>query len=175
MLSVRVPAIIAALLFMSSASAHAMQFADRPGLNAGMDIVHAISSEDRLRRQIESQSFLRFVVEDFRRMPVSGEGPGRLSAEYSAPVMSLKVATGAAMRFEDRPGPLSNRFKSVAAVAVKGADHLAFRSGLPRSSESSNSTYNEFCIGSMAPCGKVIFAVRVGNRSQSAARLEERL
>ncbi len=128
MLILRVPAVMAVVLFMSSVSAQAMEFADRPGPISGAfsspSPVHVMPSEDRLRRQINSHIALRPVplistkVAD-RPNPISNvistkfshfeDGRGRLSAEFSA------VSEGSGIRFEHWPWVISNPIKPIAS------------------------------------------------------------
>ncbi|MGH6875297.1 MAG: hypothetical protein ACREDW_09785 [Aestuariivirgaceae bacterium] len=164
MLILKVPAFIAAVLFLSSVSAGAMEFADRPGMMSGSSTPQAIRdrpTDDRLRRQINSLLIPQPVQAAERKpsdrpRPVSlvpirfsfakfGDRPGRLSAEFSA-VSNISFEHGAgvagsdfrpipapiAMKFENRPGPISNRFGTLAAVSIKFADRRGFTSSLPR-------------------------------------------
>jgi hypothetical protein len=129
MLKLKVPAVIAAMFFMSSVSAQAMEFADRPGpisaVLSSPSIVRAMPSADRSRRQIDNHVVLMpgtvtgMKLTD-RLRPISSliqarvahvmfeDRPGRLSAEFSA------VSSGSGIRFEHRPGVASNRFKPIA-------------------------------------------------------------
>lgn len=127
--------VVALVLMMSSASAEAMEFGDRPGLTSGVSSapLSASVSQDRFRRQVDSYSFLDqsaavrlnltdrprplFTVMD-EAMVSSNQGPGRLSAEFNVASWTVtfkgasihrkpNVVIGG-MRFEDRPGPISN-------------------------------------------------------------------
>lgn len=134
MLILRVPAVIAAVLFMSSASAQALEFVDRQGPISGAfnssSAVRAIPGDDHSRRQINDAVLLlpATVAETKladRPRPVSlvrirvasmmfGKGPGRLSAEFSA------IATASRIRFDHRLGVISNHFEPIAmATAVR--------------------------------------------------------
>jgi hypothetical protein len=123
MLIAKVPAAIAATLFLSSFSAQAMEFADRPGIT--FDAVSSLSmpTDDYSRRQIDKLNiFLPVPVAETklieRPKPISNViptklsqseiRPGRLSAEFSA------VAETSAMRFEYGPGLASSWLKPTA-------------------------------------------------------------
>jgi hypothetical protein len=133
MLILRVPAVIAAVLFMSSVSAQALEFVDRPGPISGVfnapSAVRAIPSGDHSRRQInDAVLFLPATVAETkladRPRPVSlvrirvasmifGKGPGRLSAEFSA------VSRDASIRFEHRPAMVTQHFKPTVTIATR--------------------------------------------------------
>lgn len=139
MLIVKVPAVMAAVLFMSSVSVHAMQFADRPGqisktVTSALT-VRAMQSDERLRRQIHNHSILlpasvAWMKLADRPRPISNlkrvwvmqmtfqNKPGRLSAEFSA------VARGSRIKFEYGPGEVSSWLKAPATPkAMKFAHH----------------------------------------------------
>ena len=160
MLILKVPAFIAAVLFMSSVSAQAMEFADRPGPISGAlkspSIVCAMPIEDRLCRRVNNHFILRATTATEKKLaarlrPVSHliriqvaqmmfERPGRLSAEFSAVARGSGIrfeygpgvasswlkptATPNAIKFENRPGSVSNRFNTM--PAVKFADRRGF-------------------------------------------------
>jgi hypothetical protein len=102
MLIVRVPAVVAAVLFMSCVSAKAMEFADRPGMTldviSSLPAVRLILNDDYSRRQINNLNILLPTTltqtrQVERPKPVSNiipaklswsDRPGRLSAEFSA-------------------------------------------------------------------------------------------
>lgn len=132
MLNTKVTAVIVAVLALSSVSAQAMEFADRPGMAvvSSKPALQLASEGDSARRQINQRKSLLGADEGTMAIvnsilagtPVT-EGPGRLSAEFSPiavnlgnfehrPVMIGSRIKGtvkrAAMRFEDRPGPALN-------------------------------------------------------------------
>jgi hypothetical protein len=190
MLKLRVSAVIGAVFFMSSVSAQAMEFADRPGSTPGvfnsLRATPAMPSDDRSRRQINNHIVLMPVAAAGMKLadrpsPVSlvriqiarmmvEERPGRLSPEFSTvPFGSgirfeygpglvsswLKVnATPVAMKFENRPGPISNRFKALAAVSTKFEDHPSFTFSLSETTTpfEIHTGPGSVCAGSAAPC-----------------------
>jgi hypothetical protein len=187
MLILKVPAVIAAVLFMSSVSAQAMEFADRPGVT--FDVVSAgkaiqvTQSDDCSRRQIHKLNVLltsartKLVGRPGTILNViqNSERPGRLSAEFSnvdkrsgfrfeygpGELASwLKpTATAVAMKFEDRPGPSTARFKTLAAVS--GDSHILTSSlAKPKPPVGVHVRPSAFCVGSIAPCGPLSFAQR---------------
>ena len=129
MLIAKVPAVIAAVLFMSSVSAKAMEFADRPGPISEITsalAVRAIQSEERSHRQINNENILHSVSVEWMKLadrprPISNfkqvwvvqakiqNRPGRLSAEFSA------VAKGSRMKFEYGPGDVTSWLKPTAS------------------------------------------------------------
>lgn len=138
MLIAKVSAVAAAVLFMSSVSAQAMEFADRPGPISETFVsaltVRAIQSEERLRRQINHHNIFLSVsgawiklgdrpraISNVRRVWVQTtfqNRPGRLSVEFSA------VAKSSRIKFEYGPGEVSGWLKpNTAHVAMKIADH----------------------------------------------------
>lgn len=196
MLKVRVSAVIAAVLLMSSVSAQAMEFADRPepiseAFNSPA-AVRAIPSDDHSRRQINNPVVLLPVIVAETKLtdrprPVSNvipikvshsDRPGRLSAEFTKVARGsgirfeygpgvvaswLQPATAStALKFENRPGPVSNHFNISVAASIKFADRDLFTSSLPKSIAPyeihARSGSLEFCVGSMAPCGVLSFA-----------------
>jgi hypothetical protein len=210
----RVPAIIAGVLFMSSFSADAMEFADRPGMTSGLSAplaIRAMSMSDCLRRQIDGPVILLPVQAAARKLsdrprPVSlvpirlsatmlRDRPGRMSAEFSAISIGSDVGredraavqsshlrlipAPTAMTFENRPGPISNRFKTLAAASIEYADRRGFTSSLARTDTppgiQAQTGSLEFCLGSIAPCGPVSFAPRPEMGILSAAYRNGRL
>lgn len=137
MLIAKVPAAVAAVLFMSSVAAQAMEFADRPGpLSETFDsalTVRAMQSEERSPRQINNHSILHPVLIEWLKLadrprPISKQvwmvqtkfqnRPGRLSAEFSA------VAKGSRIKFEYGPGDVTSWLKpSVTPIAMKVGHH----------------------------------------------------
>ena len=134
---VKVPTALAVMLFISSVSAQAMQFADRPGLISEMvrlpAATRALPSDDCLRRQITNRHVLSDPVTGpklaDRPRPISSRiqiavaemmfatRPGRLSAEFSA------VAKSNGMRFEYGPGMVSGWIKAAAAHTAMRFEH----------------------------------------------------
>jgi hypothetical protein len=138
MVIVKVPTALAAILFVSSVSAQAMQFADRPGLISEMvgasAACHVLRSDDCSRRQIahggvllsaQSGPVTATKLSD-RPRPISSRiriavaemifvtRPGRLSAEFSA------VARSSGMKFEYGPGLASGWIKAPATrIAIR--------------------------------------------------------
>jgi hypothetical protein len=111
MLIAKVPAVIAAVLFMSSVSAQAMEFADRPGMT--LDVVsslpafHFILNDDYSRRQINNLNILHPTVGQIRLAerpkPISNiippkltrtDRPGRLSVEFSTVTKKFGMKIG---------------------------------------------------------------------------------
>jgi hypothetical protein len=139
MLNAKVPAVIAAVLFMSSASAQAMEFADRPGpiskTFASALAVRAMQSEERSHRQINNHNILHPVSVEWMKLadrprPIYNlrqvwvvkrtfqTGPGRLSDEFSA------VTKSSRMKFEYGPGEVSSWLKpTVTPIAMKVGHH----------------------------------------------------
>jgi hypothetical protein len=137
MLIAKVPAAIAAVLFMSSVSAQAMEFADRPGplseSFASALTVRALQSEERSRRQINDHNILQPAsvawIKLDRPRPISNlkrvwvvqmtfqNRPGRLSAEFSA------VAKGSRIKFEYGPGEVTSWLKPTARPIAMKFDH----------------------------------------------------
>lgn len=140
MLMVKVPAVLAAVLFMASVSAQAMEFADRPGIAVASSLpaIQVASVGDLARRQIHQPKSLlgtdektMAIVNSILARLAEPEGPGRLSAEFSAVVKPSGVkfefgpgelaswlkptATTVAMKFEDRRRPIT-------AISIKNAD-----------------------------------------------------
>jgi hypothetical protein len=123
MLIAKVPAVVAAVLFMSI-STQAMEFADRPGM--GFDVVsslpalHFILIDDYSRRQINNINILLPPTVAQTRMverpkPISNvmptkvsqsDRPGRLSAEFSAASKSIGI------KVAYRPWMVSSRIKT---------------------------------------------------------------
>ena len=128
MLNAKVAAALAAILVMSSVSAHAMDFADRPGMTviSSMPALQVTSVGDLARRQIDQPKSLlgtdertMAILNSILALLAEPKGSGRLSAEFSPvvgdsgnfehrPIMiGSRMKDGivrAAMRFEDRPG-----------------------------------------------------------------------
>jgi hypothetical protein len=137
MLMVKVPAVVAGILFMSSVSAQAMEFADRPGI--AVDVARSVPatrpifSDDYSRRQINLHDILLLgpvagqklgdrprpisLVRIRVTRGMSENRPGRLSAEFSA------VVKPSGVKFEFGPGELASWLKPTAtAVAVNFED-----------------------------------------------------
>ena len=181
MLNAKVAAVIAAVLVMSSVSAHAMEFADRPGMTvvSSMPALQVTSVGDLARRQInEHKSLLGTdagtmgIVNSILALLAEPKGSGRLSAEFSPvavnhgnfehrPIMvgsSIKVTIGrSAMRFEDRPGLATVRLtnKAVDQIVTSSVRKTKAPFGLH-----SRPNAAEFCVGSIAPCGSLSFVQR---------------
>ena len=172
----KVSAVMAAVLFMSSVSAQAMEFADRPGMPIVQSMAKPRVTSDLARRQINQPKSLLGTDEGsmailnsiFARL-AEPDGPGRLSAEFSPVVVNsgnfehrpIMIGSGmkdtirrAAMRFEDRPRP---------AVTSKLVDQIVTssvrRSKAPFGLHIRPSTA-EFCVGSFAPCGPISLTQR---------------
>jgi hypothetical protein len=180
MLNGKISALVAAVLVMTSASAQAIEFADRPGMPvvSSMTALQTPSVGDLTRRQIHQPKSL--LGTDERAMAIlnsilalaAPEGPGRLSAEFSQvvsdtgnfelrPIMigsSIKYTVRhAAMRFEDRPGP---------AITSKLVDQIVTSSVKTKASFGRHNRLSTggFCVGSIAPCGPLSFAARSEKR-----------
>ena len=142
MVIVKVPTALAAILFVSTVSAQAMQFGDRPGLIPEMvgasAASHVLRSDDCSRRQIANRAvllsaFLSAPVTAIklsdRPRPISSRiriavaetmfatRPGRLSAEFSA------AATSYGMKFEYGPGLASGWIKAAATRSAMSVGH----------------------------------------------------
>jgi hypothetical protein len=135
---VKVPTALAVMLVISSVSAQAMQFSDRPGLIServsSSAATRTLPSDDCLRRQITNRHVLLSnpvtgtKLAD-RPRPISNRiriaaaemmfetRPGRLSAEFSA------VAKGPRMRFEYGPGMAASWLKAAAARTAISFEH----------------------------------------------------
>jgi hypothetical protein len=135
MLIVKVPAVVAAVLFMS-VSAHAMEFANRPGSISETFTtaltVRAMQNEERLRSQISNHTILMPVSVAWMKLadrprPISNptrvwvvkmtlqNRSGRLSDEFSAAAISSRI------KFEYGPDEVSSWFKL--AASTMGFDH----------------------------------------------------
>jgi hypothetical protein len=185
MLIAKVSAVVAAVLFMSSVSAQAMEFADRPGITVANSAIEVASVRDLARRQINQPESLwgtdertRAILESIFKLLAEPQGPGRLSAEFSPVVVDsgkfehrpimigsrIKVVTRrVGMRFEDRPGPATGRLNTLTAVTSKLLDRIVTSS--VRKSKAPFGLHTrpsaaEFCVGSIAPCGSLNFAQR---------------
>jgi len=194
MLLVKVPAVAAVVLFLSSVSAQAMEFADRPGLMSAMisspAATRALLSDDCTRRQINNRSVLlpasvtwtkladrpHSISTPIRMPAAEAILPGRLSAEFSA------VAKGPGIKFEYGPGVASGWLKPTAAYIAGGSktgDPDDFTSSVTKTTIPSGIEHREgsaqSCIGSMAPCGSPSFVERVTISVQWAAFHEGRL
>jgi hypothetical protein len=157
MLIAKFPAVLAGILFMSSVSAQAMEFADRPGIAVASSLpaIQVASVGDLARRQIHQPKSLlgtdektMAIVNSILAMLAEPEGPGRLSAEFSADVKASGVkfefgpgelaswlkptATAVAMKFEDRRRPITARFKALTTISSKITDHHIFTSSLAK-------------------------------------------
>ena len=138
MLIAKVPAVIAAVLFMSSASAQAMEFADRPGPNSetfdSALAVRAMQSEERSNRQLNNHNILHPVSVEWMKLadrprPISNlkrvwvvqtklqNRSGRLSAEFST------VVKGTHIRFEYGPGEVSSWLTPTTTPIAMKFDH----------------------------------------------------
>jgi hypothetical protein len=123
MLIVKVPAAVAAVLFMS-VSAQAMEFAKPAPVSetfAWAPTVRAVQSDERLRRQINTHNIVHPVSVEWMKLdrprPISNlkrvwtvqrtvqNRPGRLSAEFSALARSSRI------KFEYGPGEISGWLK----------------------------------------------------------------
>jgi hypothetical protein len=178
MLIVKVPAVAAVVLFLSSVSAQAMEFADRPGLISAMisspAATRVLLSDDCSRRQINDRNVL--LPGSVTSTKLADRRPGRLSDEFSA------VARAPGIRFEYGPGMASSWLKPAAphiAASSTVVDRDDFTSSLTKTTISSDITHQEgsaeSCIGSMAPCGSLSFADHVMISVQWTAFHEERL
>jgi hypothetical protein len=137
MVIVKVPTALAAMLFIS-ASAQAMQFADRPGLSSEIISAsaagRAVRSDDFSRRQIAHRNVLLTAPVTAAKLadrprPVSNRiriavtemmfesRPGRLSAEFSA------VTKSYGMKFEYGPGMASGWLEAAATRTAIRFDH----------------------------------------------------
>ncbi len=157
MLIAKVSAVVAAVLFMSSVSAQAMEFADRPGITvtSSLPAIQVASVGDLARRQIHQPKSLlgtdektMAIVNSILARLAQPEGPGRLSAEFSAVVKPSGVtfefgpgelaswlkptATAVAMNFKDRRRPITSEVKTLTTISIKNADHHIFTSSLAR-------------------------------------------
>jgi hypothetical protein len=109
MLISKVPAVFAAVLFMSSVSAQAMEFADRPGMTfdvvSSLPAIHFILIDDYSRRQINNLNILlpltvaqtrlavrpKLISNVISTKLVQSDRPGRLSAEFSTASKSIGI------------------------------------------------------------------------------------
>lgn len=181
MVIVKASTALAAILFISSVSAKAMEFADRPGSISGVvsSSKAARASDDCLRRQLNSLNVLSAPVTGTKLADRPSPISPRIRFEYGPGAASswLKpVAARAAITFELRPGPISNRFTASAARGIKAGD---FTSSLTKATIPSairpGQTSAQFCIGSMAPCGPMRFTERFTARIRPDAYHHERL
>jgi hypothetical protein len=137
MVIIKVSTALAAILLVTSVSAQAMQFADRPGLISetvrASAASRAVRSDDRSRRQIARDVLLSAPVTATkladRPRPISNRiqiavtevmidtRPGRLSAEFSA------VARSYGMRVEYGPGMASGWVEAAATHTAMKFDH----------------------------------------------------
>ncbi len=178
MLNAKVSAVVAAVLVMSSASVQAMEFGDRPGMSvvSSSPTVQVASVGDLARRQIgQPKSLLGIdeqtlgIVNAILATSAATEGPGRLSAEFSAVAVSSgdfehrpimigsrikDTVKRAAMRFENRPGPALSG-KIVDRIITSSMKKLKAPVELHDQSNAAG-----FCVGSIAPCGPLSFAPR---------------
>lgn len=178
MLKAKVSAICAAVWVMCSVSAQAMEFGDRPGMTvvSSMPALQVASVGDLARRQInQSKSLLgtdertMAILNSIFTLLAEPEGPGRLSAEFSPVVVPsgnfehrqimigsrIKNTIGrAATSFEDRPGPAAAGLPT--AVTTKLVDVIVTSSVRKTKTPfglHSRPNAEEFCVGSIAPCG----------------------
>ena len=144
-------AAVIAILLMSSVSANAMEFGDRPGLSSPT-VSHTVASVDRSRRQIDALA--QFKISGLkladRRRPISNvnhkrlaslpkDGPGRLSPEFTVvsggPHIRLDVRHAVSiprkpvtmimgMKFEDRPGSMATPNSVVRLQSVAPPQHV---------------------------------------------------
>ena len=147
MLNAKVSAFVAAVLVMSSVSAQAMEFGDRPGMAvvSSMPAVQVASAGDLARRQIDQPKSLlgtdrqtMVIVNSVFSLLSDSEGPGRLSAEFSLvadnsgnferrAVMSggkIRDISRLSMTFADRPGVVSARMNGLTRVTEKLVDRV---------------------------------------------------
>jgi hypothetical protein len=135
MLIVKVPAVVAVVLFLSSVSAQAMEFADRPGLNSARisspAAIRALLTDDCSRRQINNRNVLLpppvtwtkladrpSSISNRIQIPVAQAiRPGRLSAEFST------IARGPGIKFEYGPGVASGWLKPTATRTAMKFEH----------------------------------------------------
>jgi hypothetical protein len=138
MLTLKVPAAIAAFLLLSSVSAQAMEFADRRGpiseTFTSAPTVRGVQSEERLRRQINNHNILQPGSVEWmnlvdRPRPISNlnrvwvvqmtvqNRPGRLSAEFSP------VARSSRINFEYGPGEVSSWLRPTASPIAMTFDY----------------------------------------------------
>jgi hypothetical protein len=147
MLISRVQMVLAAVLLMSSASAEAMEFADRPGVMLGLSSApsSAVSSQDRLRRQIDRHIALERRVVPMNRLadrprPVTNlirgpvvsvfnDRPGRLSAEFSA------TAVTSGIELKSRYTGSIHRRPDVVKAAMRFEDRPGFASNQPKAAK----------------------------------------
>ena len=177
MLNRNISALVAAVMVMTSVSAQAMEFADRPGvLVSSKPAVQASLVGDLARRQIHQPKSLlgtdkgtMAILNSIFELLAEAEGPGRLSAEFSPvvvvsgnfehrPIMigsRIKaVIKRAAMRFEDRPRAAVTN-KLVDQTVTSSLRRFKAPFGLHNGPNAA-----PFCVGSIAPCGPLGFAER---------------
>jgi hypothetical protein len=168
MLNLKFAATIAAVLLMSAAAAQA---GGRPFVVSGMSNSKAtiVAMTIEYRRQanhhvdrlstvpgIKLASSHRPVSKPIRAVLMTAKRsvhspdrvPDRLSAISSSDI-----------RFENRPGPVSNGFKVFAAGNIKVEDHPRFTASLSQATTLRNihTSFVEFCAGSTARCDLVPF------------------
>jgi hypothetical protein len=197
---VKVPAVIAALLFLSSASAQAMEFADRPGLAPkiinSLSAIPGTQTDDYSRRQINNHNVLLADTAPLAKLadrpgPVSNlirtnlsqseDRPGRLSAEFSG------VSVGSGIKFEHRPWMVSSRSKAITTRAAMRfedrpgpmsnrftADHRGFTSSLAKTKTPFGLHVRpgavEFCVGRIVPCGPLSLLSVLTNTTNESNR-----
>jgi hypothetical protein len=183
MLNAKVTAVVAAVLVMSSVSAQAIEFGDRPGIPVvrSMQAVQVTSAGDLARRQIDQPKSLlgadrqtMVILNSIFSLLSETEGRGRLSAEFSQvavdfgnferrTVMSgrkIKDISRRSITFADRPGLATARINP-ATLTDKLVDRVvtsSVRSVKASFGRHSRPKAAEFCVGSIAPCGSVSFA-----------------
>jgi hypothetical protein len=173
---------LAAILFISSVSAQAMEFAERPGpiseMVSSSKAARALPSDDCLRRQLSNLNVLSALATGTKLADRPSPISPRIRFEYGpGPASSwLKPVAATAITFEVRPGPIPNRLTASTARGIKAGD---FTSSLTKATIlyaiRPGPTSAQFCIGSMAPCGPMRFAERFTVPSRSDSYHHERL
>jgi hypothetical protein len=187
MVIAKVPAVVAAVLFMSSVSAQAMEFANRPGVMsevlASSSAILAMPIEDRgqVNHRVVRPATVPGIRPASRHRPVSKSIPTRMAAMmfvHSLGPISHGVSafSSSGIKFENRPGPV-NRFKELAAGKNKLEGHPDFTSSLSRATTSSDihTGSAEFCAGSIAPCdlARLYSAAVVASMSAVLGKISE--
>ena len=182
MLNIKVSAIVAAVLILSSVSARAMEFADRPGtmVVGSLPAKLVAQSGDLARRQIHHHKSLLGTGEQTMTIVNSilaslPEGPGRLSDEYNpgnferqASMFGDRTKDLPRCSFEDRPCLSVARVTAPTRLTDKFGDHIVTASVRKIKTPFAlhyRPNVAEFCAGSIAPCGSVSFAQPVERES----------